>query len=116
VAFVLAGGRKIDYVLPVPLGPERENGFHLMLKYYKHQTGSTFRYGGHESDGEANPIRLASVIGLAKMTFDGQGCYLLDGNDKSAFNAFIANERRTLEVSRLRRSAPIAQPRREERT
>jgi hypothetical protein len=50
------------------------------------------------------------------MTFDGQGCYLLDGNDKSAFNAYIANERRTLEVSRLRRSAPVAQPRREERT
>jgi hypothetical protein len=58
VAFVLAGGRKIDYVLPVPLGPERDNGVHLMLKYYKHQTGSTFRYGGHESDGEADPIRL----------------------------------------------------------
>lgn len=98
--------------MPVGLGDERDTAVHLMLKYYKHQSGLAFQYGGHESEGEADPIGLKSVIGLARMTFDGQGHYQLAAEDKSAFEAYIANERRVLDVSRSRRLAVSAGPER----
>jgi hypothetical protein len=69
---------------------------HLLLKYYKKQTGLKYEYGGHEDDGEADPVTLDSVIGCANMNFDAtQGCYVLAEADQKAFDAFVANERRS---------------------
>lgn len=69
---------------------------HLLLKYYKKQTGLKYEYGGHEDDGEADPVTLDSVIGCANMNFDAtQGCYVLAETHQKAFDAFVAIERRS---------------------
>jgi hypothetical protein len=111
----IAGGRKVDYVLPVPLGADADPGVHLLLKYYKHVSGLKYGYGGHEEEGEADPISLGAVIGLAKLQFDAESaCFTLDESDMKAFDLFVDNERQTLQTRQARRTGVGVRQRREE--
>jgi hypothetical protein len=96
----------VRHFVQVPLEPDRDTAVHLLLKYYKKQTGGTYAYGGHESEGEANAVTLDSVIGCANVTFDSdRGCYILAKADRRAFDTFVANEERSRAIRTERRVA-----------
>jgi hypothetical protein len=89
----------------VALSPDRDVAVHLLLKYFKEQTGGTFMYGGHESEGEADAVTLDSVIGSANLTFDSeQRSYVLAEADRRAFDTFVANEVRSRRARGERRA------------
>ncbi|GAQ92670.1 hypothetical protein KFL_010890010, partial [Klebsormidium nitens] len=102
-----ATGARVDYVLPVSLGDERDPAVHLVLKYFTRTGTKTFVYGGQEAAGEADPISLGSVIGNADLRKDDQGsAYTLSDSDLRAFEAFVANEVRSQQLAAGRRARP----------